>query len=217
MNSEKVKHTMEKLNENNIAAYFVEKKEDVVALIGKLLKKGQTVAAGGSMSLFECNVIEFLRNGDYDFADRYKEGLTPDEISKINLKAQNADVYFCSANAITESGEIYNVDGRSNRISAICFGPGKIVMVVSVNKIVKDINEAILRVKKIAAPKNCIRLNCDTYCRSKGQCISLNMKNPEMTDGCASKDRICCNYLVSSMQREKNRINVIFVGQDCGY
>ena len=217
MISQKVEKTMKNLNRNNIAANFVEKKENVVDIIKGILKNGQTVAAGGSMSLFECRVIELLRNGNYDFADRYKEGLTADEIEKINMKARNADVYFCSANAITESGEIYNVDGRSNRVSAICYGPKKIVMVVSVNKIVRDLDAAILRVKSIAAPRNCVRLNCDTYCSKKGYCVSLNNKNSQMTDGCDSKDRICCNYLVSSRQRENDRIEVIFVGEDCGF
>ena len=34
------------------------------------------------MSLFETWVIEHLRSGRYEFLDRYKEGLTPEEINQ---------------------------------------------------------------------------------------------------------------------------------------
>ena len=111
-----------------------------------------------------------------------------------------------------------NVDGFSNRISSIAFGPKKVIMIVGVNKIVKDVKEGLLRVKKIAAPKNCVRLKLDNPCVKLGKCVSLfKSDDPDMCDGCDKETRICCNYLISAKQREKGRITVVFVNEELGY
>ena len=207
-----IKKVIENLNKNNIDALYVEKIADVKAEVEKLLVDGATVAVGGSMSLFESGVMELLKSGKYDFLDRYKENLTPDEVREIYQKSFFAQFYLCSTNALTEDGELYNVDGNSNRIAAICYGPETVIMVVGINKIVKNIDEAVERVKKISAPKNCHRLSCETYCYEKGNCIS-----EEIGKGCGGSSRICCNYLVSGYQRKKGRIKVILVGENLGY
>ncbi|MCL1900915.1 MAG: lactate utilization protein, partial [Firmicutes bacterium] len=171
---------------------------------------------GGSITLNECGVLDFLRGKDYNFYER-KEGLTPEEKNAIFKKQHNADIYFSSANAITESGELYNVDGACNRISAIAHGPNKVIIIAGVNKIVKDLECAATRVKTIAAPKNCVRLGYQTPCFKTGRCISLEKKNPAATDGCASENRICCHYLITGFQKIKNRITVILVNEPLGY
>ena len=209
----RVKQTMSALEKNNISAFYVDTKAEVVPLIETLTKAGDTVSVGGSMSLFECGVIEYLRNGKFNFLDRYKEGLSPDDIEDIYRKTYFADVYFCSSNAVTEQGELYNVDGNANRVSAICYGPKSVIMVVGVNKIVKDIDEAVLRVKNIAAPLNAKRLSCDTYCAKMGKCV----KNDPTYDGCDSTGRICRTRVICGSQRVKGRIKVIFVGENVGY
>lgn len=209
--------TMANLNKNGIETFCVERKSDVVPLLRQMIKAGDTIAVGGSMTLFECGVIDFLRSGDYKFLDGYADNLTNSEMNDIYFKSYNTDVYLTSSNAVTENGELYNVDGRSNRISAIAHGPKTVIFIVSTNKIVKNIDEAILRVKTIAAPKNCVRLNCNTYCKEKGRCISLLLENPGMTDGCDSEDRICRNYLITGKQRKTSRMKVIFLGEEAGY
>ncbi len=209
--------TIKNLNRNGIATFYADKKTDVIPVLKKMIAEGSKVAVGGSMTLFECGVIDFLRKENYEFIDRYEEDLDPEDIRKIYMDSYDVDFYLTSCNAVTENGELYNVDGRSNRVSAIAHGPKSVVMVVSVNKIVKNLDEAILRVKKIAAPRNCVRLNCKTYCKENGACVSLQMQFSDMTDGCASEERICCNYLVSAKQRQKDRIKIIFVGEKVGY
>lgn len=208
---------IQKLEKNNMEAYFVETKEDVVPLVEKLTNEGDTVSCGGSATLKETGVSELLRSGRYNFLDRAKEGITPDEVQEIYRKTFSADVFFGSANAITENGEIYNVDGNANRVSAITFGPKSVILIVGKNKIVKDLNEAALRVKTICAPKNCVRLGLDTYCAKMGKCVSLNKEKPDMSDGCDSESRICCSYTVLSHQRAKGRIKVIIVNEDLGF
>mgnify|MGYP000276848732 CR=1 FL=1 len=213
----RIHKTIENLKANNMQAFYVGKKEDVLPLVSKLIKEGETVAVGGSMSLFECGVIDFLRKGNFNFLDRYKEGLTQDDIKKIYIDSFSADTYLCSSNAVTEKGELYNVDGASNRTAAILYGPKSVIMVVGHNKIVKNIDEAINRVKTIAAPANCVRLKCETFCKNKGECMSYSAKDNNITAGCNTPARICCNYVISAYQRIKDRIKVIIVGEELGY
>ena len=97
------------------------------------------------------------------------------------------------------------------------FGSDKLIVVAGYNKIVKDVNEAVLRVKTKAAPPNCERLSLDNYCRSNGKCVSLTKDNPLLCDGCNSATRICCNYVVMGYQRKKDRVKVILVPEELGY
>lgn len=122
-----------------------------------------------------------------------------------------------STNALTENGELYNVDGNSNRVAALLYGPKSVIVVCGINKIVKNIDEAIKRVKTIAAPHNTIRLGIETPCGKTGECVSLRKENPEFCDGCHGDTRICCNYVVSAQQRHIDRIKVIIIGEEYGY
>ena len=209
-----IETTIKNLEKNNIKTYFVESKKDVVPLIEKMLNEGATVAVGGSVTLSETGVLEHLRCGRYTFFDRYEEGLLPDGIKDVFRKSFGVDAYFCSTNAITEQGELYNVDRTGNRVGAISYGPENVIIVAGVNKIVKNLDEAVKRVKTISAPKNCIRLNCNTYCAQKGYCADVD---GGMGKGCDSKERICTHYLVTSKQLNPERIKVILVNEELGY
>ncbi len=213
----RISKVTENLRKNNMQVHYVESKADVVDKVAELLKDGDTVGIGGSQSIFESGVIDFLRNGKYNFLDRYKEGLSRENIEKIFIESFSADAYICSSNAITENGELYNVDGNSNRVAAICYGPKSVIIIVGHNKIVKNLDEAVKRVKSIAAPANCDRLSCTTYCEEKGECMSFLSDASDMANGCNSTNRICCNYVVSAYQRKKDRIKVIIVGEELGY
>lgn len=212
MNIEKVMANLEK---NGIKPYFVETKQEVVPLVKTLISKGESVSNGGSQSLKEAGVMDLLNCGDYDFIDR--TGLQGEELRQAYIRAFGCDTFFCSSNAVTEKGELYNVDGNSNRVACIVYGPKQVIMVVGKNKIVKDINEAINRVKTVAAPANTVRLDCATPCQKTGKCISLTNEDSQICDGCGSEQRICCNYVVSAHQRHKDRIKVIIVNENLGY
>ena len=212
--TEKIQKVLTNLEKNNMQGIYVDKITDVVPKLKEFLSPGETVGVGGSMSLFESGVIDHLRSGGYNFLDRYADGLSREDITEIYIKSLSADTYILSTNAITENGELYNVDGNGNRVAALIFGPKSVIVVAGVNKIVKDIDAAITRVKTIASPKNCVRLNCYTYCKETGKCVAA--ENADFS-GCPSDARICCNYVVSSHQRIKNRIKVILVGEELGY
>ncbi len=208
----RIEKVIANLAKNNMCGYYVDSKNDVVPLIDTLIAEGSTVAVGGSVSLFECGVIDHLRCGKYNFLDRYAPDLNPKQIQHIFLESFRADVYLSSSNAITEDGMLFNVDGNSNRVAALCYGPKSVIVIVGWNKIVRDFEEAIHRVKTIAAPKNNMRLITGTYCYTEGACSDERSGN-----GCKSIERICCNYVLTSYQRQKDRIKVIMVGENLGY
>ena len=202
----RMERTAEALRKNNMEAYCVDTAAEVAPLVRSLVPEGAVVSAGGSMSLAECGVMELLRSGAYRFLDRAAPGLTQADIDEIYRKAFFADCYLASANAVTEAGEILNVDGNANRVAAITFGPASVILVVGCNKLVKDVAEAERRVREVAAPANAKRLSCQTPCASAGHCAD-----------CRSPGRICCTYVLHRYQRAAGRIKVILVGYPLGY
>lgn len=210
-----IEKTMQNLQKNNMQPFYAETAKDVVPLIQTLVKPGESVANGGSETLIQTGVIELLESGAYDFIDRRKA--TPENIRDCYVRAFGCDTYFCSSNAITEDGELYNVDGNSNRVACIVYGPKQVIIVAGRNKIVPDLDAAVTRVKTVAAPLNTMRLHCTTYCAKEGKCVSMLNSDPQLCEGCTSDARICCNYVVSARQRHKNRIKVILVGENLGY
>lgn len=201
-----IKKTIENLRKNNMEAYYVPTKEDAAKKAVSLMSEGETTAVGGSVTLFETGIIDILRNGRYNFLDRYKKNLTATDTQKIFLESFLADTYLTSANAITQAGELYNVDGNGNRVAAMIYGPKSVIVVAGYNKIVKDRGAAVERVRNTAAPANCVRLGRDTPCTKAGECMD-----------CMSTDRICCSYVFLGRQRIKGRIKVIIVGEELGY
>ena len=213
-----LKKVLTALEENCMTGEIWERREDVISAVAKHLKDGDVIASGGSVTLAECGVIDFVKSGPYKYLDRATPGLTREQIEDLVFRgAFTSDVYLMSSNAITERGELYNVDGNSNRVAALLYGPKKVIIVAGQNKIVRDLNEAAVRVKTKAAPPNCVRLDCKTYCNEAGACVSLKNEDAFLCDGCGSDARICCNYVVSAKQRHKGRIHVILVKEDLGF
>lgn len=211
----RINRTGENLRKNNMEFYYAPAKEDVRDIVKSLLRKGDVITNGGTMTMVECGLKELLESPDYKYLDRSK--YAPEEIPELYRKAFSADVYISSSNAITEDGILYNVDGNSNRIAAIAYGPESVIIIAGYNKIVKNLEQAEIRVKTQAAPPNCVRLDCKTYCAETGECVSLSKADRQITDGCKGDGRICCNYLISAQQRHKGRIKVIIVGEELGY
>ena len=201
---QRMERTADALRKNNMEATCVKTAQDVVPVVRSLLHPGDVVSNGGSVSLAETGVMDLLRSGEYRFLDR--EGLSGDELGRVYRDAVSADAYFASANAVTDAGEIFNVDGNGNRVAAIAFGPKKVILVVGCNKLVADLHEAETRLETLAAPANTKRLSCATPCRETGVCAH-----------CHSPARVCCTYTVQRFQRQKGRIHVILVAEPLGF
>ncbi len=218
LHEKRVQTVIENLKKNNMDAMFVETKADALSALESLLPAGCTVGIGGSVTLEEIGALDLLRSGKYHFLDRYEPALTQEQIKDIYRRSLCSDVYVMSTNAITESGELYNVDGRSNRVAALLYGPDSVIIVAGINKIVPSIEEAIRRHKRIAAPANAARLSCSTPCVQTGECISVHgTASGSLCAGCAADSRICANYVVSAKQRERGRIKIILVGEPLGF
>lgn len=205
-NEMKINRTIEALKKNNINGYYAKNRDEVIKLIEDIVAEGSKVAVSGSETLSELGVLEHLRSGRYDFLDRYKAGLTPEEVTNIFKQSFLADAYLSGCNAITENGELYNVDGNGNRVAAMLYGPDKVIVICGVNKIVKDVDEAIKRNRAISAPMNAKRLKRKTPCAKVGYCMDCN-----------SPERICNEYTLIKKQRLPERMHVIFLNENLGY
>lgn len=212
--NEKIEITKNALEKNNIECFLAEDICKAKELVSSIIEKGSVVSFGGSMTLKDSGILELFKTKDYTLLDRNAEGA---DVNKIFRDSFSADYYLCGTNAITQNGELYNVDGLGNRVTALTFGPKNVIIVAGVNKIVKNLDEAIYRVKTIAAPLNCKRLNKNTYCATNGKCACLSKQNPQMTDGCQSADRICRHYVVTAKQAKMGRIKVVLVNESLGY
>lgn len=204
--------TAEALTRNRMEVIRVKGAAEILEAVKGLLREGDVVANGGSMTLEEAGVLDWVRGGKFQFLDR--QGKSGPELEEVFRRSFFADVYLTGVNAITERGELYFVDGNSNRVAAVAYGPKMVVVVAGINKVVRNLEEAQTRVKSLAAPANAMRLSCSTPCQRQGVCAGVE---GGMTDGCSSPQRICCNYLVCGPQRVPGRIKVILAEEPLGY
>lgn len=200
-----IENTMKNLKKNNMDCFFYEDLGDLYSFVDQFIKDNDCVSVGGSQTLFEIGMIDYLRKRKTKFLDRYQEGLTSEDLKNVFRKTFFADIYITSSNAITEDGMLYNVDGRGNRVAAMIYGPDKVLVIAGVNKIVKNIEEAIKRVEDIAAPLNAKRLQIDTPCINTQQCVH-----------CQNKEKICREYVVIKNPLP-NRITVLLINEKLGY
>lgn len=165
---------------------------------------GVTVGCGGSMTLTEMGVQKSLAEHN----TLYAHGITPGDPWEIMAKAATAEVYVLSANAIAENtGEILNIDGNGNRVSASLFGHRKVYIVAGKNKVSPDYDSALWRLRNVVAPKNAQRLGRKTPCAVKGdKCYD-----------CHSPDRICRGLVVLYQKMRPMDMEVVLIDQELGY
>ena len=155
------------LESRNMTGYYAESKEEALKKALELIPEGSSVTMGGCMSAREIGLVDAVQKGNYNFIDRDNY----EDKRAAALMAYDADVYLASANAMTDDGILVNIDGNSNRVSAIAFGPKKVVFIVGVNKICSDIDSAMKRARNVAAPTNVQRFNLTTPCTKTGTCF----------------------------------------------
>ena len=193
------------LESRNMTGYYAATKEEALAKALEIIPKGAGIAMGGAMSAHEIGLVKALMEGDYNFIDRDK-ATTPEEKRAAMLAAYDADFFLSSANAMTEDGIIVNIDGNSNRVSAIAQGPKQVLFIVGINKICDDLDSAMKRARNVAAPINAQRFGLSTPCAKTGACMD-----------CKSPDTICCQFLITRFSRHKDRIHVIVVNDNLGF
>lgn len=194
------------LQKNNMKGYFVQNNEELLSLLSELIICGSSVGSGDSVTLEDTGVFSFLRNGNYEFLDKFHPDLSKEAKRNLYIKNFTADTFITGTSAITLNGEIFNIDGNGSRVAPILYGPKQVIIVVGINKIVEDVASAIKRTRQIAAPLDAKRLGKSTPCTSIGRCID-----------CHHKERICNDFVLITGQFIKNRIKVIIVNESLGY
>lgn len=214
-----VYRAVEHLERNNMKAMYVPNAEAAAAAVQDLLEEECTIALGGSMTLQEAGVIDMVRQGRYNLIDRYEPGLTAEELHERFIKACSADVFLTGVNAVTEHGELYNVDCVCNRVAPMLFGPRKVIIVTGWQKIVPTLQDAVNRVKRIAGPANAKRLNRDAPCIETGLCVvpQFHEKHLMSIPVGACDAGVCCSMVVMGRQHVKNRVHVVIAGEMLGY
>jgi L-lactate utilization protein LutB len=194
------------LQHNGIRAYVVKNRGQALKKALSLIKKGATVGLGGSRTAAEIGLLDALRTGDYNLYDQYRPGHTRAEQLDLRKKGTHAAYFVCGSNAVTEDGKLVNMDGMGNRLSAMCYGPDRVIIVAGRNKIVADLEEAVSRVRNVAAPMNAKRFGLDTPCARTGHC-----------EDCDSPRRICNLTLIIEKQKIKDRMHVILINEELGF
>jgi len=203
---EKAKKAIEKLVAHEFKALYVKTKEEGVQEVWKHVTPKQRIGVGGSLTVRGLGILEKLEAEGHTLYNHWKPGLSKENNLEIRKSEMTSDLFLSSSNAITLNGELVNIDGIGNRVNSINFGPGKVILVVGYNKIVEDVQEAIKRIKNVAAPLNAKRLNIDVPCAKAGKCVDCNSPN-----------RICRVIVIHERKPSLTDILIILVGEELGY
>ena len=196
---------MKGLQKRNMEGYFCETSQEAVEKALSLMPEGSVISWGGSTSIGECGLMDAIKGKDYTLIDR-AVAKTPQEKREIFSRTVMADYYLMSTNAITMEGELVNIDGFANRVACLCSGPENVIIIAGMNKVVKNVQDGIDRIRTKAAPPNTVRLNKNTPCAKTGVC-----------GNCFSPDCICSQIVVTRRSGIPGRINVSLVNEDLGF
>ncbi|OGQ02673.1 MAG: hypothetical protein A2026_19685 [Deltaproteobacteria bacterium RBG_19FT_COMBO_46_12] len=200
-----VERTIKALKKNRFEALFVPDAKAAFEEVMKRIPDGVTVGTGGSVTLTQMGLQEALSKRKVQFIWPQQQAKNDEDRLDLFRKSFVSDIFLTSTNALTESGELFNVDATGNRVGATFIGPKKTIVVCGVNKIVKDLDAAEKRVREWAAPQNAKRLNRKTPCVETGIC-----------EDCSSPDRICNIYVTLAKKPARTEVVVILVGEDLG-
>ncbi len=192
------------LNKRHFEAYYLSDKEDAVRKILELIPKNHSVAWGGTMTMDQLGLKDKLINAGYSLIDR-DSAKSPEEREELMHKALCCDSFIMSSNAITEDGQLFNIDGKGNRLAALLYGPENVIIIAGMNKVVQDMDAAYKRVRGYAAPANAQRFDIDTPCKKIGECAD-----------CLSGSTICAQFVQTRICKPAGRIKVVLIGEELG-
>jgi L-lactate utilization protein LutB len=203
---ERMKRTIERLKAHDFEALYVKTKEEATQQILKHVRPETRVGAAGSVTIRQLGLLDSLRATGHVVYDRWVPGLTQEERLQLGKSQMSCDLFLCSVNAVTMTGELVNIDGSGNRVNGTIFGPGKVILVAGYNKIVTDMQTAMDRVKNVAAPINAKRLKVEVPCAKTGRCMD-----------CDSPHRICRVTVIHERKPFDADVLIILVGEELGY
>lgn len=190
-------------------AYYAETKEEALAKAIELIPSSDVISWGGSVSIEQVELLDYVLNNNFKVINR---DLAKSQEEKNNLlrQAMMCDTYLMGSNAISEDGQLVNIDCVGNRTAALMFGPKSVIIIAGMNKIAPTVEEAIKRVRNYAAPVNIQRVSANkerqTPCFSTGTCLD-----------CKSADSICSHIVVTRLCNPKKRIKIILTNDNLGF
>ena len=197
---------VEALKKNNFAASYAKNRQEAVEKVIELIDPAAIVGLGGSWTVKELGIDALLAERGHKVLDHGRTNLTPDESMEIRRQQQVCDVFISGTNALTMDGQLVNVDGTGNRVSAMIFGPKKVIIVIGINKVVDDCDSAIRRIELQAAPINNKRLARPNPCTVSGECMN-----------CQGPTRICNVTTILHKRPLGTDIYVVIVGEELGF
>ncbi len=200
---------VEELNKRNFEAYYVDTKKDALKKAIELIPKTDVISWGGSMTVSESGLLDYILKNDYKVINRDK-AKNQEEKTALLKKALLCDTYLMGTNAISQSGELVNIDKTGNRTAALMFGPKSVLIIAGVNKVMPTLADAINRARNYAAPINMQRIAGNaqkkTPCFLTGHCHD-----------CKSPDSICSHIVVTRLCTPAKRIKIILTGEILGF
>ncbi|HAG21877.1 MAG TPA: lactate utilization protein [Synergistaceae bacterium] len=194
------------LNAKGYSASYVATAEEAAKAVCDLIPENSTVGVPGTSTIRELNLLELLEEKGCTIFHHWDPSLSPDE-KNIRLREElESDFFLTSSNAVTQDGILVNIDGTGNRVAGMAWGTNTLIFVIGVNKICRDLESAIKRVKDTATPPNAIRLNIDVPCAKTGHCIDCN-----------SSSRVCRATLILERPPMGRKVHVFIVGESLGY
>ena len=192
------------LKKRQMDAYYCSTAAEAVEQVLSLIPAGDVVSWGGVATVDELGIKEQLRQRGQAVIDR-DTAQTPEERVAMLHQALGCDTFLMSSNAISEDGQLVNIDGMGNRVAALCFGPKQVIVVAGMNKVAGDLDSAMSRARHIAAPANVQRFDVKTPCAVTGQC-----------GNCTSPDCCCAQIVTTRFSKIPGRIKVVLVGEVLG-
>jgi len=197
------------LESNNFDVYIAENKEAACkTVLEDIIPKlnARTISWGGSMTFIASGLYDQLKaNTELEVLDTFDKKIPADEVIERRRQALLVDLFITGTNAVTETGQLVNLDMIGNRIGALTFGPKWVILLIGRNKIVADLDEAMFRIKNYAAPVNSMRLDKKTPCVKTSYCQE-----------CKSPDRICNTWTITEKSFPKERVKVVLINEDLG-
>lgn len=194
------------LKKHGFDAHFAATAEDARGLIMNMVREFETFGFGGSDTTRTLGITEALEQQGKTIHDHWQSGLSREADLEIRLAQGRCDCFFCSANAISATGEIVNVDGVGNRTNAMSFGTKKVVVAAGMNKVTHDLQSALARVSEVAAPMRAKSLNMDTPCAETGICSDCN-----------APQRICRITTILHRKPMMTDVSVVLISEAMGF
>ena len=192
------------LKSRHFDAWYCEDKASALEKALELIPEGSTVGWGGALSAQQIGLMDAVNAGNYRAIDR-DQCKTPEEKLQAAKESMFADVFLTGANALSLDGQMVNIDGTGNRVAAIIYGPGTVLVIAGMNKVMDTLDAAMTRARTVAAPMNKQRFPNQTPCELTGTC-----------GDCKAEGCICNQIVITRHCRPAGRIKFIIVGEELG-